>query len=56
MSIARAEAVAIALSQNGIARQRIETRGYGERDLAVDTPDNMPEAKNRRVVVKIADS
>ena len=56
LSIARAEAVAIALSQNGIARQRIETRGYGERDLAVDTPDNMPEAKNRRVVVKIADS
>ena len=54
LSIARAEAVAQELAQNGIPRDRIEARGFGERELAVDTPDNTPEAKNRRVVVKIA--
>lgn len=54
LSIARAESVATELSQGGVEKERIETRGYGERDLAVQTPDNTPEAKNRRVVVKIA--
>jgi outer membrane protein OmpA-like peptidoglycan-associated protein len=54
LSIARAEAVASELSQNGVPQDRIESRGFGERELAVETPNNTPEAKNRRVVVKIA--
>ncbi len=54
LSIARAQSVAAELGQNGVPQYRIETRGYGERELAVETPDQTPEAKNRRVVVKIA--
>jgi outer membrane protein OmpA-like peptidoglycan-associated protein len=54
LSIARAESVATELAQAGVERERIETRGFGERELAVETPDQTPEAKNRRVVVKIA--
>lgn len=54
LSVARAESVATELSQAGVERERIQTRGYGERELAVETPDQTPEAKNRRVVVKIA--
>jgi len=53
LSVARAEAVAQELAQNGVDAARIQTRGYGERELAVATPDNTPEAKNRRVVVKM---
>jgi outer membrane protein OmpA-like peptidoglycan-associated protein len=53
LSIARAEAVAQELSHNGVDLNRIQTRGYGERELAVDTPNNTPEAKNRRVVVRM---
>lgn len=54
LSVARAEAVAAELSHDGVDTARIQTRGYGERELAVETPDNTPEAKNRRVVVKMA--
>ena len=54
LSVARAESVAAELSQGGVERERIETRGFGERELAVQTPDQTPEAKNRRVVVRIA--
>src|ERR1700760_1535904 len=35
LSIARAESVAGELTQNGVDRGRIETRGFGERELAV---------------------
>ena len=54
LSVARAEAVAGELAQNGVAPGRIEARGFGERDLAVPTADQVDEAKNRRVVVRIA--
>lgn len=54
LSLARAQAVASELSQNGVDMNRIQTQGYGEHQLAVETPDNTPEAKNRRVVVKMA--
>ena len=54
LSIARAQAVAGELVQNGVAPGRIEARGFGERDLAVPTADQVDEAKNRRVVVRIA--
>lgn len=56
LSVARAEAVADALKQEGVEPGRIETRGYGERELAVPTPDQTDEARNRRVVVRIANS
>ena len=39
LSVARAESVATELSQAGVERERIETRGYGERELAVETPE-----------------
>lgn len=54
LSVARAESVASELSQSGVEPGRIQTRGFGERELAVETPDQTPEAKNRRVVVRIA--
>jgi outer membrane protein OmpA-like peptidoglycan-associated protein len=54
LSIARAEAVAQELSQDGVDLSRIQTRGFGERELAVETPNNTSEAKNRRVVVRMA--
>ena len=56
LSIARAESVATELSQAGVERERIQTRGFGERELAVETPDQTPEARNRRVVVRLANS
>ena len=54
LSIARAQAVASELAQNGVAPGRIEARGFGERELAVPTGDQVDEARNRRVVVRIA--
>jgi outer membrane protein OmpA-like peptidoglycan-associated protein len=54
LSIARAKAVASELAQNGVPSERIAARGFGERELAVATPDQVDEAKNRRVVVRIA--
>jgi outer membrane protein OmpA-like peptidoglycan-associated protein len=56
LSIARAQAVAGELAQNGVAAGRIAARGFGERELAVPTGDQVDEAKNRRVVVRIASS
>ncbi|MDB5740045.1 MAG: hypothetical protein JWP16_1085 [Alphaproteobacteria bacterium] len=56
LSIARAQAVAGELAQAGVAPGRIAARGFGERELAVPTGDQVDEAKNRRVVVRIASS
>jgi outer membrane protein OmpA-like peptidoglycan-associated protein len=54
LSEERAQAVASELAGNGVEAARITTRGYGESELAVATPNNTDEAKNRRVVVRIA--
>lgn len=54
LSEARAQAVASELASNGVDAARIRPQGFGETELAVPTPDSVDEAKNRRVVVRIA--
>jgi outer membrane protein OmpA-like peptidoglycan-associated protein len=54
LSEARAQAVAGAMAQAGIEPSRIQARGFGETELAVLTGDNTDEARNRRVVVRVA--
>lgn len=46
----RASAVGCALAAEGV-QERIVTRAFGKTERAVPTPDNMPEPRNRRVVV-----
>ena len=55
LSEQRAQAVADYLMARGVARSRIETRGYGEDRayLRVPTGDNVDEPRNRRVEIKI---
>lgn len=55
LSEQRAQAVADYLIARGVARARIETRGYGEDPayLRVPTGDNVDEPRNRRVEIKI---
>ncbi|MBO5696682.1 MAG: OmpA family protein, partial [Alphaproteobacteria bacterium] len=47
----RAEAVQRMLIQYGIPASQIVAVSAGEEDLAVPTPDNTPNAENRRVRV-----
>lgn len=49
LSLKRASAVADMLENLGIAKDRIEIDASGEKELAVQTPDNTDERKNRRV-------
>jgi outer membrane protein OmpA-like peptidoglycan-associated protein len=37
----------------GARREAIQVSGVGENDLAVQTPDGVREAKNRRAVVTL---
>ena len=55
LSERRAQAVADYLAARGVARSRIETRGYGESYdfLRVKTADGVDEPLNRRVEIKI---
>jgi len=53
LSQARAKTVADALMSQGVNGRRIETHGYGETRLAVPTPDQVSEPRNRRVVVRL---
>lgn len=55
LSEERAEAVATYLAARGVARSRFATRGYGESYdfLRVKTADNIDQALNRRVEIKI---
>ena len=53
LSQARAKTVADALMGQGVNGRRIETHGYGETRLAVPTPDQVSEPRNRRVVVRL---
>lgn len=52
LSLQRAEVVQKALIDKGIGANCMDLRYYGENDLAVPTPDNVSEAKNRRVEVE----
>lgn len=51
LSERRANNVAAELARAGIPSDVIITEAFGETNLAVDTPDNTPNAENRRVVV-----
>jgi len=52
LSERRAEAVAAYLESKGVARDRMSLKGWGETNLAVQTPDNTPNAQNRRVEIR----
>jgi outer membrane protein OmpA-like peptidoglycan-associated protein len=49
----RARAVAQIMVENGVDVSRITANGYGESRLAVQTPDETKEIKNRRVEIVI---
>lgn len=53
LSLARAEAVRELLVAAGLARAAITVAGRGEREPAVPTADEVGEARNRRVEIKI---
>lgn len=52
LSRRRAETVARELIRAGIPSDIIVLEAFGETDLAVPTPDNTPEPRNRRVVIE----
>ena len=52
LSERRADAVAAYLERKGVTANRIVTKGLGETQLAVPTPDNTPEYRNRRVEIR----
>lgn len=52
LSERRAETVARYMESRGVSRSRMQIQGYGETRLAVPTPDNTPEQRNRRVEVR----
>jgi len=53
LSRARAASVADVLVHEGVARGRITIHGFGETRLAVPTPDQVKERRNRRVVIRL---
>lgn len=53
LSRLRAERIRQALADHGIPPERIEAAGRGERDLAVSTPDEALEGRNRRATVEL---
>ncbi|MGE5147169.1 MAG: OmpA family protein [Candidatus Eiseniibacteriota bacterium] len=53
LSKKRAQAVAGALVQRGIAANRIAASGFGETRLRVPTADGVPEAQNRRDEIEV---
>ena len=53
LSEKRAEAVKNELVRLGVPDAAIATAGRGEQDLAVPTPDGVPEARNRRVAIEL---
>ncbi len=52
LSRRRAQAVADYLIGRGIDADRITVRAFGETELAVPTPDDTPEPRNRRVEIR----
>jgi outer membrane protein OmpA-like peptidoglycan-associated protein len=53
LSVKRANVVTETLVDMGARREAIQISGVGESDLAVQTPDGVKEAKNRRAVVTL---
>ncbi len=56
LSQGRAEAVLEALVKNGVARERLTAKGYGETRPIVRAKDEIGHAKNRRVEFKVSAS
>lgn len=52
LSDRRAQTVAKYLQTKGVSASRMEIKGWGETHLAVQTPDNTPEQRNRRVEIR----
>ena len=52
LSERRAETIARYFESRGVSRTRMQVRGFGETNLAVQTPDNTPEQRNRRVEIR----
>ncbi len=53
LSLRRAEAVKATMIELGARPEAIQVIGYGETDLAVQTPDGVREPLNRRVVIEL---
>jgi outer membrane protein OmpA-like peptidoglycan-associated protein len=53
LSLRRAQDVQAMFVQRGFPANRIESAGRGERELAVPTPDNVAEPRNRRVEILV---
>ena len=53
LSLQRAEAVAQMLVDKGAVRANIESVGRGERELLIQTPDEVDEPQNRRVEITV---
>lgn len=53
LSERRAEAVKSALVSMGARAEAVDTSGTGENDLAVPTPNGVPNPKNRRAVITL---
>jgi outer membrane protein OmpA-like peptidoglycan-associated protein len=53
LSLNRAKAVKAALVRMGARPAAVQISGVGESDLAVETPDGVPNAQNRRAVVTL---
>lgn len=53
LSVKRANVVVEALVDMGARRAALHASGVGETDLAVETGDNVKEAKNRRTVITL---
>ena len=47
----RAENVSAVLNKHGVPRAKLMVKAYGESRLAIPTPDNVREPRNRRVTV-----
>lgn len=53
LSLVRAEAMRTALQAEGMELGTVEVAGRGERELLVKTADEVPEPRNRRVVINV---
>ena len=53
LSLKRAQFVADLLKNKGLKIHALNIEWHGKRNLLVKTPDNTPEAKNRRVEVSV---
>jgi len=53
LGLVRANTVRTMLVQVGIDSSTVEVRSHGESDLLVKTPDETPEARNRRVEISV---